>query len=258
MQEPETEEKSIITFLKNNFYLSLVILFGLGFASAYFLLGELGVGGCEDGFDSEISMDDDAPILSELLSEEASESWVVVDLSGAVKNPGIYKLSKGARVADLIKAGGGILSEVSGKWVSRSLNLSRVLVDTEKVYIPFEWELSSSVADAGIKSFVEEYEKKTQEVLGITGDTVNISGQKDSSSSSSSGSSDTAGDSPTQDKKINVNTASLAELKSLPGIGDVYGNRIIELRPFKDIDELKENVKIPGSTIEKIENLISF
>ncbi|MBN2542800.1 helix-hairpin-helix domain-containing protein [bacterium] len=61
-------------------------------------------------------------------------------------------------------------------------------------------------------------------------------------------------------KLVNINTASLDELKSLPGIGDVYGQRIIEYREanngFKSIDEIVEVKGIGPKTFEKLKPLI--
>lgn len=52
--------------------------------------------------------------------------------------------------------------------------------------------------------------------------------------------------------KININTASVGALESLPGIGEVLAVRIIQDRPFKDIYELDRVKGIGPKTIEKI------
>jgi len=68
-----------------------------------------------------------------------------------------------------------------------------------------------------------------------------------------------------QDKeigKINLNTATLAELDSLPGIGATYAQRIIDYRNekggFKSIDEVKNVKGIGEKTYEKFKDKISI
>jgi len=60
---------------------------------------------------------------------------------------------------------------------------------------------------------------------------------------------------------IDINSASAAELDSLPGIGEAYAGRIVESRQsmgrFSTIDELATRQVIPNSTYEKIKNLIT-
>lgn len=57
--------------------------------------------------------------------------------------------------------------------------------------------------------------------------------------------------------KINVNTASQEELESLPGIGPTLATRIMELRPFKTVDDLIKVRGIGPSTLEKIRERVS-
>jgi competence protein ComEA len=64
-----------------------------------------------------------------------------------------------------------------------------------------------------------------------------------------------------QPGKININTASLAELDTLPGIGQVTAQKIIDYRtkngPFKSIQELKDQKIVTSSTYDKIKDLIT-
>ena len=61
--------------------------------------------------------------------------------------------------------------------------------------------------------------------------------------------------------KIDINTATAQLLDSLPGIGEVYSQRIVDSRavngPFVSIDDLLEREIIPRSTFEKIKDLIT-
>ena len=57
-------------------------------------------------------------------------------------------------------------------------------------------------------------------------------------------------------KKININAATAEDFKSLPGIGDVLGNRIVKFRNaihgFKTIDDVKKTYGLSDSTFQSI------
>ena len=81
-------------------------------------------------------------------SESVEQSFLVIDVQGEVKEPGLYQLPLGARVGDAIKAAGGVRkgSETS------SVNLARFLEDGEQIYVAgnIHNEILESAGGAGI------------------------------------------------------------------------------------------------------------
>ena len=55
---------------------------------------------------------------------------------------------------------------------------------------------------------------------------------------------------------IDINTATEAELKAIPGIGDAYSKKIIAGRPYAKKDQLKSKKIVPPATYDKIKDLI--
>jgi len=55
---------------------------------------------------------------------------------------------------------------------------------------------------------------------------------------------------------IDINTASAAELKALPGIGDAYSAAIIKNRPYANKRQLLSRKVIPQATYDKISDQI--
>jgi len=56
---------------------------------------------------------------------------------------------------------------------------------------------------------------------------------------------------------IDVNSASQSELESLPGIGEVYAERIIEGRPYRSVNDLKRVKGIGAKTLDKFRDLVT-
>ncbi len=55
-------------------------------------------------------------------------------------------------------------------------------------------------------------------------------------------------------EKLDLNSASEADLKTLPGIGDALAKKIVDGRPYKRKDELVSKNIVPRATYEKIKD----
>jgi DNA uptake protein ComE-like DNA-binding protein len=60
----------------------------------------------------------------------------------------------------------------------------------------------------------------------------------------------------TKAEPLDLNTATLDQLKALPGIGDAYAQKIVDGRPYERKDELVNRKIISASKYNKIRDLI--
>jgi competence protein ComEA len=61
---------------------------------------------------------------------------------------------------------------------------------------------------------------------------------------------------PTKIKPLDINSASIEELKALPGIDDGYAHKIVENRPYEKRDDLVSKKVLPEATYKKIKDRI--
>lgn len=145
--------------------------------------------------------------------EEGIGSAIYVDIGGAVKNPGLYELEKGARVKDGITAAGGIVGNAD----TSQINLAKKLNDEEKLYIPKVGEQapaqSAQAPSPAAKGPVSIQNGSKEDLMTLPG-----IGEK------------------TADKIIEYRTAhpftAVEDLKEVPGIGD------------KTFESLKNNIQL--------------
>ncbi|MGL4848770.1 MAG: helix-hairpin-helix domain-containing protein [Clostridium sp.] len=159
-------------------------------------------------------------------NEGGEETEIVVDIKGEVKNPGVYTLANGSIVEDLIKKAGGITKDGT----LQNINRAQVLKPNEAIVIANKKDIDKDVAVGNDNS------------LNTTSNGV---GEKETGKKGS---------------LININTASVEELKTLNGIGDSKAEAIISYREekggFKKIEEIQNVSGIGKATFEKLKDKI--
>jgi len=155
-----------------------------------------------------------ASTAAEVNSPEEVLGEVVVDVSGAVVSPGVYKMKLGTRVAEALVAAGGLSKKAHQAYVAKNINQAAVLVDGMKIYIPF-----------------------MDEDVGTIESTVLGTSQAETTSQG----------------VLSVNQASQSELETLWGIGEVRASAIVDNRPYTSLAEMAEKANIPASVMEKNE-----
>lgn len=154
---------------------------------------------------------------------------ISVYICGEVRNPGIYEAPQGAMLNDIIEDAGGLTENAS----VNNINLVYQITGNMSIYIPSEDEIKNGFTGGDI----------------IRQDGVYVWGN------SSGGSSDPGGST----LMVNINTAALDELKSLPGIGEVTAQAIIDYRnttPFSAIEDIKNVTGIGDSKFNRIKDYI--
>jgi competence protein ComEA len=150
----------------------------------------------------------------------AAAAEVVVDVSGAVTRPGVYRLPAGSRVGDAIDAAGGFSPRVDADRVTAALNLAATLTDGSQVHVPSR------------------------------DDTVATSPSGGNGAGPGSGGASV----------VDLNTATQAELEALPGIGPVTAAKIIASRtatPFTSVEQLRERKLVGEKTFDQLKALVT-
>lgn len=75
-------------------------------------------------------------VLEASTESQKAGSFLVVDISGAVEKPGVYKLPNGSRVEEVLIAAGGVSGNANRLWMDKFLNRAGKLSDGQKIYIP--------------------------------------------------------------------------------------------------------------------------
>ena len=169
-----------------------------------------------------------------------TEETVLIDIKGAVVNPGVYQLTVGSSVKDAINMAGGILENAN----TNVINLSKRLVD-EMVIIVYTNEE------------VESY-KKDPEVLT---EFVYIEIPCECPDTMNDACIEKKEENNVKENLISINTATKEELMTLSGIGESKAEAIITYREkndgFKAIEDIMNVSGIGETAFEKIKEQIT-
>ena len=132
---------------------------------------------------------------------------IYVHVCGAVENPGVYELEAGSRVYEAVQQAGGFADSAEQNYV----NQAQVLEDGVKLVIPTREEAAAAQDDASEES--NALQDRAQDGSGIAGGAEREIGIVGGARS------DGQGGDAASDGRININTASEAQLCEIPGIG---------------------------------------
>jgi competence protein ComEA len=140
---------------------------------------------------------------------------VVVHVVGAVRRPGLYRLSQGARVADAVARAGGATRKADVSLV----NLAALVSDGEQIAVPPRGAAVAGVAGAG---------------AGATGVAAG---------------------------PVHLNSATIEQLDTLPGVGPVTAQKIVDYRQkhgaFTSVDELDAVPGIGPARLDELRDLVA-
>ena len=156
----------------------------------------------------------------------------VVQIVGEVQSPGVYELNRDTRILDAIEAAGGITESAA----IESINLAANVKDGSRIFVP---ALIPTSGTARNENLATEDSSQNGTTRTATNE-VQIS--------------------ELPDFPLDLNTASIEQLKSLPGIGDTRANQIIDFRTsvggFSTIEQLLDISGIGTKTLEAIRPLV--
>jgi competence protein ComEA len=175
---------------------------------------------------------------SQVPALSAPSGDVTVQVVGAVRHPGVYKVPVNARVVDAVTAAGGATDVAD----LEAINLAQTIADAEQIYVPH-------------KNSPSKHPNAPAPRLRPS----RTSSASSAGPTSSSGTSSVVS-TPTASSPLNLNTASAAQLDLLPGIGPSTAQAIVTYRtskgPFSKVDDLLNVRGIGAGRLDAIRALI--
>jgi competence protein ComEA len=188
------------------------ILFAVGCAALLFFLGSKLLAGPQTSAGV-------APPAAPPTETALATTAVVIDVVGAVRRPGLYRLEQGSRIADAVSRAGGATPKAD----LALINLAAPLADGEQVVVP----------------------KRGTAAFGAPTTAAGSSG---------------AGGAPSGGP-VHLGTATLEQLDSLPGIGPVTAQKILDYRQkhgaFTSVDALDAVPGIGPARLDQLKDLVA-
>jgi competence protein ComEA len=213
---------------------------------------------------------------------------IYVDIKGAVRYPGVYKVKSTFRVYDAIMHAGGFASNAN----TSEMNLSQYVSDQMIIEVPFKKNTESSITTVVNYIYVEIKGEVIRPGLyrvdssWLIKDVINLAGGVKLGADLSKinlnqgivnqmqilipvilptqpvpPSSTNTNDTVPSNTKININTATIDQLDTLKGIGYVLAQRIIDYRAeygyFESIEDIMKVSGIKDSIYDQIKNDIT-
>lgn len=161
-----------------------------------------------------------------IVAEPINQTPIFVDIGGAVVKPDLYEATSGTRLKQIITLAGGLSDNVAHDYFVRNFNLARIITDQEKIYVPSIQEINSGI-------IIENSQLNTSTSLSADNGTME------------------------QSVIININSASIDELDTLPGIGITTALKIIQNRPYSTIEDLLNKKVVKKNVFEQIKGLVT-
>lgn len=179
--------------------------------------------------------------LLQLNSNKIENNNIYVEIKGAVKNKGVYKLKENSRVEDLIKK-----AKLTNNATTKFNNLSKKLHDEDVVIVYSKEE-------------VENFEQGNTAVKYVEKECICPSIKNISCFSEAITNLDGI---INRTGKISLNSGTIKEFMTMPGIGESKANAIIQYRDankgFKDIEEIMKVKGIGEAIFNRIKDYLTL
>lgn len=155
-----------------------------------------------------------------VMASEKEEAKITVYVSGAVANPGLHEIAPGSRAVEAIAAAGGMTEEAN----KDKVNLAKICKDGMQVNVPRlsakeRRRLAAANTPTSGAEAVEQgsafYNSAQESKTALTG-------------------------------KVHLNTATAEELETLPGVGAVTAQRIVEYRSAHGFAKIEDLMNVKG------------